>query len=41
MIASGSPFEVKIDEKKEYHPIYHLDKMYNAMTLFKPASFKD
>jgi hypothetical protein len=22
--ASGSPFGVKIDEKKEHHPIYHL-----------------
>ena len=41
MKASGSPFGVKIDEKKEHHPIYHLGKMYDAMMLFKPASIKD
>jgi hypothetical protein len=40
MKASGSPFGVKIDEKKEHHPIYHLGKMYDAMMLFKPASNK-
>jgi len=27
--------------KKENHPIYHLDKMYDAMMLFIPASIKD
>jgi len=41
MKASGSPFGVKIDEKKDHHPIYHLGKMYDAMMLFKPASIKD
>ncbi len=32
---------MKIDEKKEHHPIYHLSKMYDAMMLFKPYSNKD
>jgi len=40
MKASGSPFEVKTDEKKEYQSIYHLGNMYDAMTLFKPPSNK-
>ncbi len=40
MKASGSPFRVKIDEKKEHNPIYYLGKMYDAMILFKPASVK-
>ena len=40
MKASGSPFRVKIDEKKEHNLIYHLGKMYDAMILFKPASVK-
>ena len=38
MKASGSPFVVKIDEKKDCHPIYHLGKLYDSMILFKPAS---
>jgi hypothetical protein len=38
MKASGSPFRVRIDEKKDHHPIYHLGKMYDAMMLLKPAS---
>ncbi len=41
MKASGLPFRVKIDEKKEHNLIYHLGKMYDAMILFKPASIKD
>ena len=41
MKASGLPFGVKIDKKKEHHPIYHLSKMYDAMMLFKPDSNKD
>jgi len=40
MKASGSPFGVKIDEKKDHHPIYHLGKKYDAMILFKSASTK-
>ena len=32
---------MKIDEKKEHHPIYHLGKMYDAMKSFQPASIKD
>ena len=35
MKASGSPFGVKIDEKKEHHPIYHLGKIYDVMKLFR------
>jgi hypothetical protein len=31
---------VKIDEKKDHHPIYHLGKMYDSMILFKPVSIK-
>jgi hypothetical protein len=31
---------VKIDEKKDHHPICHLGKIYDAMMLFKPASNK-
>jgi hypothetical protein len=39
MKASGSPFGVKIDEKKkDHHPIYHLGKLYDDMMLFKLAS---
>jgi hypothetical protein len=41
MKASGSPFGVKIDEKKDHHPIYHLGKMYDAMMLFNLASIKN
>jgi hypothetical protein len=41
MKVSGSPFGVKIDEKKEYHLICHLGKIYGAMMLFEPASIKD
>jgi hypothetical protein len=41
MKASGSPFGVKINEKKEHHPICYLGKMYDAMMLFKPASIND
>jgi len=41
MKASGSPFGVKIDEKKDHHPIYHLGKMYDAMMFVKPVSIKD
>jgi len=26
--------------KKEHHPIYHLDKMYDGTMLFKAASIK-
>jgi len=26
--------------KKDYHPIYHLDKTYNYMMLYKPGSNK-
>jgi len=40
MKASGSPFWVKIDEKKNHHPIYHLGKMYDSIMLFKLASIK-
>jgi len=41
MKASGSPFGVKIDDKKkDHHPIYHLGKMYDAMMLFKAVSIK-
>jgi len=40
MKASGSPFRVKIDEKK-YHPTYYFGNMYDAMMLFKPSSIKD
>jgi hypothetical protein len=29
---------MKIDEKKEHHPIYHLGTMYDAMILLKAAS---
>jgi hypothetical protein len=29
---------MKIDEKKEHHPIYLLDKIYDAMVLLKAAS---
>jgi hypothetical protein len=32
---------MKIDEKKEHHPIYYLGKMYDIMMLFKPASIKN
>ncbi len=28
---------VKIDEKKDHHPIYHLGKIYNYMILLKSA----
>jgi len=31
---------VKIDEKKDYHPIYHSSKMNNDMILLKPSSIK-
>ena len=41
MKASGSPLGVKIDEKKNIHPIHHLGKMHDAMMLFKPPSIKD
>jgi hypothetical protein len=41
MKASDSPFGVKIDEKKDHHPIYHLGKMYDAMMLFNLASIKN
>jgi hypothetical protein len=41
MKASGLPFGVKIDEKKDHHPIYHLSKMYDSTILFKSASIKD
>jgi hypothetical protein len=30
-------FVVKIDEKKDHHPICHLDKIDDTMMLFKPA----
>ena len=42
MKASGSTLGVKIDEKKEkdHHPICNLEKMYDFMILFKPASIK-
>jgi len=40
MKASGSPFGVKSDEKKNHYPIYHFGKMYDSMILFKPASIK-
>jgi hypothetical protein len=31
---------MKIDAKKEHHPIFYLDKMYDGTMLFKPASIK-
>ena len=36
----ANTFVVKIDEKKDHHPIYHLGNIYDAMILFKPASNK-
>jgi hypothetical protein len=30
---------VKIDEKKDHHPIYQLDKMHGDMILHIPAFF--
>ena len=39
--ASGSPFWVKIDRKKEQHPISHLGKIHGAMMFFKPVSNRD
>jgi hypothetical protein len=32
---------MKIDEKKEHHPIYYLGEMDEAMMLFNPASIND
>jgi hypothetical protein len=32
---------VKIDEKKEHHPFYHLGKVCGPMILLKSASIKD
>jgi len=41
MKTSGSPLKVKIDEKKDHHPIIcNSDEMNNDMTLFKPSSIK-
>ena len=32
---------MKIDEKKEHHPIYHLGEMNDAKMLFNHASIND
>ena len=31
---------VKIDEKKDHHPIYHSDKMNDNINFLKPSSIK-
>jgi hypothetical protein len=37
--SGGLARRVKIDEKKDHHPIYHLGNMYGDMMLYIRAFF--